>query len=209
MLESFSKVPPDLAERACWSWRRLTSEGVNIWPATGVLLGGGAMTRISDDYTAFFRAEYERVVRTVELVVGDHETALDIAQDAFARLYPRWNRVARYDQPDAFVRRIAMNLAISCLRRRNVQAKALGKLLPSPTETEIADDSVLSAVRRLPPAQRAAVVLFYFEDQPVSEVARIMDCSESTARVHLHKARTKLAKQLPYGTDERSAHVAR
>ena len=167
------------------------------------------MTGMSEDYTAFFRAEYERVVRTVELVVGDHETALDIAQDAFARLYQRWNRVARYDQPDAFVRRVAVNLAISCLRRRAVQTKALGKLLPTPTETAITDDSVLAAVRRLPPAQRAAIVLYYFEDQPVSEVARIMDCSESTARVHLHKARTKLARQLPDGADERSADVAR
>jgi RNA polymerase sigma factor (sigma-70 family) len=44
--------------------------------------------------------------------------------------------------------------------------------------------------------QRAAVVLFYFEDRPVSEVAEILDCSTSTAKVHLHKARKKLAELL-------------
>ena len=167
------------------------------------------MTRVSDDYTAFFKAEYGRVVRTVELVLGDHEASLDVAQDAFARLYRAWNRVSRYDQPGAFVRRIAINLAISCLRRRRVQEKALGKLLPPIDEIAESDDSVLGAVRQLPPAQRAAVVLFYFEDQPVSEIARIMDCSESTARVHLHKARGKLAALLPYGSEERGADVAR
>lgn len=167
------------------------------------------MTRVSDDYTAFFKAEYERVVRTVELILGDHEASLDVAQDAFARLYRSWHRVSRYEQPSAFVRRIAINLAISCLRRRRVQEKALGKLLPGTTEITVSDDSILGAVRQLPPAQRAAVVLFYFEDQPVSEVARIMDCSESTARVHLHKARAKLAVLLPDGSEERSADVAR
>ena len=164
------------------------------------------MSRMSDDYTVFFKTEYERVVRTVELMLGDHEAALDVAQEAFARLYSRWRKISRYDQPDAFVRRIAVNLAISYLRRRRVQEMALGKLVPGVTEISIRDEGILAAVRQLPPAQRAAIVLFYFEDQPASEIARILDCSESTARVHLHKGRAKLSTLLPL--DERSADVA-
>src|SRR5688500_20386588 len=118
------------------------------------------MTRFSDDYTAFFRAEYRPVVRTVELVLGDHEAALDITQEAFARLYRHWKKVSRYENPGAWVRRAALNLAISQLRKRRVQQKALGNLIPDAVETPIPDDRVLTAARRLPPAQRAAVVLF-------------------------------------------------
>lgn len=167
------------------------------------------MARFGDEYTGFFRAEYQAVVRTVELIVGDHETALDITQDAFARLYRHWKKVSRYENPGAWVRRSAINLAISHLRRRRVQERALGRLLPDPHDDTLRDPGVLAAVRRLPPAQRAAVVLFYFEDQPTSEVARILDCSESTARVHLHKARSKLATMISSDAAERSADVTR
>jgi RNA polymerase sigma-70 factor, ECF subfamily len=55
---------------------------------------------------------------------------------------------------------------------------------------------VLQAVRRLPAAQRAAVVLFYFEDRPVAEVAQILACPEVTAKVYLHRARKRLATLL-------------
>jgi RNA polymerase sigma-70 factor (ECF subfamily) len=58
---------------------------------------------------------------------------------------------------------------------------------------ELPDPELMAAIKQLPPAQRAAVVLHYVEDYSMTEVARIMDCSASTARVHLHRARTKLA----------------
>ncbi len=54
----------------------------------------------------------------------------------------------------------------------------------------------MRAIRLLPPAQRAAVVLFYFEDRPAGEIARILGCAESTARVHLVHARARLAELL-------------
>lgn len=163
------------------------------------------------DYTGFFRAEYQAVVRTVELMTGDHDAALDITQEAFARLYRHWRRVSRYEAPGAWVRRIAVNLAISHLRRRKVQQRLLPALatpVPPPPEK---DDSVLAAVRALPPSQRAAIVLFYFEDQPTSEVAALLGCSEATARVHLHRARAKLARVLgpDPGVERRRHDVAR
>ena len=168
------------------------------------------MRRMSDDYTAFFRSEYERVVRTVQLVIGEHEAALDIAQEAFTRLYRNWTRISRYEQPDACVRRIAINLAISHVRRRRVQERALRLLVPeTPQAAPIDAGDVVAAVRRLPPAQRAATVLYYFEDQPSSEIARILGCSESTARVHLHKARSKLARMLDVPDGTRSFDVTR
>ena len=54
----------------------------------------------------------------------------------------------------------------------------------------------MRAIGQLPPAQRAAVVLFYFEDRPAGEIARILGCAGSTARVHLVHARARLAELL-------------
>lgn len=167
------------------------------------------MARRDDEYTGFVQAEYPQVLRTAGLMLGDRETALDVTQEAFARLYRHWRRASRYDRPDAYVRRIAVNLAISHLRRRRVQAKALHALPVALEESpEYRDPSILDAVRSLPPCQRAATVLFYFEDQPSSEIARILGCSEATARAHLHKARRKLAALLA-AYDERRHRVAR
>lgn len=168
------------------------------------------MARLTDDYTGFVRAEYPQVLRTVELMLADREAALDVTQDAFARVYRHWRKARRYDHPAAYVRRIAVNLAISQLRRRRVQEKALRAFAASdPTcSPSYTDPSILAAVRKLPPSQRAATVLFYFEDQPSSEIARILGCSESTARAHLHKARAKLAHLLA-AHDERRARVSR
>jgi RNA polymerase sigma-70 factor (ECF subfamily) len=58
------------------------------------------------------------------------------------------------------------------------------------------DLDVLDAVRRLPGMQRAAVTLFYFEDRSVAEIADLLGCAEPTARVHLHRARKRLAELL-------------
>src|SRR5687768_3696924 len=166
------------------------------------------MARRTDEYTGFVRAEYPQVLRAVGLMLGDRESALDVTQEAFARVYRHWRKASRYDQPAAYVRRIAVNLAISHLRRRRVQEQAL-RVLPVPAVEDpvYRDPSIVAAVRSLPPSQRAATVLFYFEDQPSSEIARILGCSESTARAHLHKARAKLARLLA-AHDERRPRVA-
>ena len=156
---------------------------------------GGGADRI-DSYTWFLRGEYEGVVRTVFLVVGDRETARDITQEAFARLFGHWKKVSKYDRPDAWVRHVAVRLAIQHVRKRRFRET----LAPATEDRETLIDpaiwDVREAVSQLPPTQRAAVALFYFEDRPSSEIAEILDCSESTVRVHLHKARKKLSETL-------------
>lgn len=151
-----------------------------------------------DAYTWFFRGEYNRVVRGVFLVVGDRETARDITQESFARLYRHWRKVSEYERPEAWVRQVAVRLAIQHLRRRRLHDQL--RLTTEDTKTEDGTRvDIERAVQDLPPSQRAAVVLYYFEDNPSSEVARILGCSEATVRVHLHKARQKLAVALRDG----------
>lgn len=146
-------------------------------------------------YEWFFRDEFPRVVRTVYLVVHDRQTAEDIAQDAFARLLVHWPKVSRYEQPDAWVRRVAIRMAVRANRRAWMRTK-LEAQTDGPAQQRPEDVDLLHAIAELPSAQRAAVVLFYYEDQPTAQIAEILGCSESTARVHLHKARRRLAQKL-------------
>jgi RNA polymerase sigma-70 factor (ECF subfamily) len=150
-------------------------------------------------FTAFFAAEYTRMVRTVYLVVHDHGHAEEIAQDAFLQLLEHWEQIVDYEQPGAWVRRVAIRMAVrvvkrermrSLLERRNAPERLAGADLPPPRA------EVLAAVRTLPTNQRVAVVLHYFEDRPVAEIADALGCAPATARVHLHKARQRLASQL-------------
>lgn len=145
-------------------------------------------------FAMFFRTEYPGVVRTAYLVLQDREAANDIAQDAFAKILSHWGRVSRYDRPDAWVRKVAVRMAIKLARRQRLHAAS--SQAESTTEQSPVDLDLMRAVGSLPAAQRAAVVLFYFEDRPVAEVAEIMDCAVSTAKVHLHRARKRLSEQL-------------
>lgn len=159
--------------------------------------GGTRTVRERDDeFTWFFHAEYPQVVRTVHLILRDPGRAEDVAQEAFLTLYARWPRISRYERPDLWVRRIAIRLAVRAARREGARAqRERGAPIPpaAPTPT---DPDLMRAIRTLPPAQRAAVVLFYFEDRPAGEIATILGCADSTARVHLVHARARLAELL-------------
>lgn len=147
------------------------------------------------EFAMFFRTEYPGVVRTAYLVLHDQEAANDVAQDAFAKTLSHWGRVSRYDRPDAWVRKVAIRDAIKLARKRRLHVAPSPRTEPT-TEQAPVDLDLMRAIKGLPAAQRAAVVLFYFEDRPVAQVAEIMDCSPSTAKVHLHRARKHLSEQL-------------
>jgi len=154
------------------------------------------------EYTAFFRLEFAPVLRTVELMLRDHGRAEEIAQDAFLQLLVRWPKISKYERPDAWVRRVAIRLTRRALRRERLWQLVRGGLLPQGPDRPSRYD-LDSAIRQLPGSQRAAIVLHYYEDRPTAEVASILGCSESTARVHLHHARKRLALLL--GEDDRVA----
>jgi RNA polymerase sigma-70 factor (ECF subfamily) len=154
------------------------------------------------EFTGFFRAEFGRVVRTVFLIVNDHGRAEEIAQDAFLQLLNNWKKVSAYDQPGAWVRRVAIRMAGRTAKRERMRALLEGRFGPAPPQPPDApDDEVVRAVGRLPYAQRTAIVLFYFEDRPLSEIAEFLNCAPATARVHLHKARQRLATVLQEEAD--------
>src|SRR5829696_899980 len=78
-------------------------------------------------FTWFFRAEYPSVVRTVTVMLHDREQARDVAQEAFIQLMSHWHTVSAYDRPEAWVRRVAIRLAMRG-RRRDVLRRARERL---------------------------------------------------------------------------------
>ena len=155
-------------------------------------------------FDELFHREHAGILRSVHLVVGDLEVARELTQEAFTRLYVQWPRISGYDRPGAWVRRVALRLAIRAQRRH----RRLGAILRRPTverpphQSEMLDVDIVSALGHLPPQQRAAVVLTYLEDLPAAEVADALGCSESTVRVHLHRARLRLADLLTERREE-------
>jgi RNA polymerase sigma-70 factor (ECF subfamily) len=154
-----------------------------------------AVSERDEGFTTFFRSEYPSLVRTLYLIIHDRELARDIAQDAFIQLFARWRRISHYDRPEAWVRRVGIRMAVREAARERVRPR-LERELDFATVPRPVDLDVVRAIGQLPASQRAAVALFYLEDRPVSEVAEVLACSEVTAKVHLHRARKRLAELL-------------
>lgn len=147
------------------------------------------------EYSWFYRGEYPNVVRTVYLILHDRQRAEDTTQDAFVQLYARWNKVSRYERPDAWVRRIAIRMAIRHIKRERMRA-LLERESRAPSISPTVDVDLLRAMRELPVTQRVAVVLFYFEDRPIAEIEHILGTSEGAVKMALQRARHRLGELL-------------
>jgi len=156
----------------------------------------------SGDFDVFYRREFAAIALVAGTTAGSRVRGEEIAQEALSRAAQRWAELSNYDRPGAWVRRVAINLALSERRRQASERKALRRLTSRAelraltAEPRAGDPAVWAAVDDLPPRQRAVVVLHYFDDLQVAEIADILEISVSTVTSHLHKARTSLARLL-------------
>jgi RNA polymerase sigma-70 factor (ECF subfamily) len=151
--------------------------------------------RDDGEYEWQFRATFAPVARTVFLIVHDRARAEDIAQEAFLRMLKHWRTVSTYERPDAWVRRVAIRIAVQELQREGRRG-GKERLAFVERSDALPDPDVARAVAQLAPMQRAAVVLFYWEDRPVHEIAHLLQVSDSTVKQHLHRARHRLGELL-------------
>jgi RNA polymerase sigma-70 factor, ECF subfamily len=162
--------------------------------------GGSRSVPLPGPFEHFYLQEYPRVVDLAYALSGGRMVAEDIAQEAFLRAYRDWDRVGSYAHQAAWVRRVAVNLATSGLRRKVVEARALARLAGrrepalDPLPAENAD--FWRAVRALPQRQAQVVALYYLEDLSIQQTAAVLDCAEGTVRAHLARARSALARRL-------------
>ena len=121
-------------------------------------------------------------LRLAYVLSGDRETARDLVQDAFVRVAGRFRYLRQPDEFDAYLRRTIVNLHASKLRRLKVERSSLAReaALPMPAKVEEdhgVRDEMWRAILNLPPRQRAAIVLRYYEDLSERQAAEVLGCS--------------------------------
>jgi RNA polymerase sigma-70 factor, ECF subfamily len=155
------------------------------------------------DFEALYQANYGSVLTAVYALTGDLAEAQDMTQDAFCKAWQRWDQVTEYDNPVAWVRRVALNLAVSGHRRRRVAARFWRiERLESVPGADPAHVAVVTALRGLPDTQRRAIVMYHLLDLPVEEVAGELGAPLGTVKSWLHRGRIALAAQLTIDNDE-------
>ena len=146
-------------------------------------------------FVAFYEASFGSVLAAVRAFCGDGEMAFEATQEAFARAYSRWGRVAEANHPQAWVTKTAINHTRRMSRRRHLSSSNTSTS-EGPTPDRL---DVVEALRGLPDRQRQAVVLHYLADCPVTVVAEVMGISEGAVKSHLFKARASLKSVLEVG----------
>src|SRR5688572_19694120 len=119
--------------------------------------------------------EHPRLVGMLGLYCGDSDVAEDLAQEALVRLCRDWRRVRKLHAPERRLHRVAINLAHSHYRRKAIERRALSVLRSRPRDESEAHGHVesLDLLRNLPHRQKAAVLLHYYLDMTVPEVAQV------------------------------------
>lgn len=160
------------------------------------MLGGvTSMTIATDEVAALYDVTYRRLVGQVSLAAGSRADAEECVQEAFARLLVRWDKVGRYEQPEAWVRLVAFRLAANRRRRLMNEAKALLRLRATRepvVEQDLGGAGIAQSMRELAPAHREVLVLHYVIGMDISEMADILRVPQGTVKSRLARARDRL-----------------
>lgn len=152
----------------------------------------GAMER-------FFLANRERLVGALRLRLADSHLAEEVAQEAFARTFAQWDRVAAMDSPEGWLFRVAFNLARSHWRRESIRRRVQALVLWSDegTNEDVATELTLrDALEALTPRQREVVILRYYVGMGVDEAASALGVSPGTVKTLAHRAMASLRAAL-------------
>jgi RNA polymerase sigma-70 factor, ECF subfamily len=158
--------------------------------------------RHTDDFEEFYRAGYGRTVAMLAAITGSLAEAEDVAQEAYSRALARWSRLHGYDLPEAWVRKVALRLAIDSRRRlrRTMATAARLAAQRQPRGPEPADDlkytPLGAALASLPLHERQVIVLHYVADLPVDAIAAECNLPVGTVKTRLGIARRHLEQQL-------------
>jgi RNA polymerase sigma-70 factor, ECF subfamily len=158
-----------------------------------------------DSFDEFYRTNFHPITLQMYAYTGDLGDAQDLAQEAFCRAYARWDRLQSYDDPVAWVRRVAWNLGASRWRRLRVVNAFLRRQreqhAPGPGPDRVA---LVRALATLPARQRRLFVLHHLADLSIAEIAVQESVPEGTVKSALHRARAVLARHL--GEQRKETH---
>ncbi|MBB6347632.1 SigE family RNA polymerase sigma factor [Nonomuraea muscovyensis] len=155
----------------------------------------------NESFREFVAAHQQSLMRTAYLLAGDAHRAEDLLQAVLLKVLGRWSRLSRIDNPEAYARKALLNQHISWRRRLRGGAE-----LPSaapPERSYSSEDATVvrlvmrQALMRLPPRQRAVIVLRFYEDRTERETAELLNCSIGTVKSQAHHALARLRVLAP------------
>jgi RNA polymerase sigma-70 factor (sigma-E family) len=160
-------------------------------------------------FEEFSREQLPSLVRFAAVLTGDRELAQDVVQDALVRAHQGWRRVAAADRPDLYMRKMVVNGYVGWRRRwyqRSVRPTADVTRFREPTAPDpahrIADaDQLTGLLEGLSRAQKASIVLRFYEDRDDDEIAAVLDCAPGTVRSHISRGLSSLRVQLKEGKE--------
>ena len=153
--------------------------------------GGDTATR---DFRSFFDDEHKRLFKTLYFVTGDAQEAADLMQESFLKIWERWDRVDRMDDPVAYLFRIALNgnrMRLRAARRRAGKRMPLGLARDEFEDVELRED-VRQLLAALTPRQRAALLLLDLYGYGSEEAGAILGVRPSTVRALASQGRAVL-----------------
>ncbi|HVD46528.1 MAG TPA: sigma-70 family RNA polymerase sigma factor [Candidatus Limnocylindria bacterium] len=163
-----------------------------------------------EDFDRLYRSSFNRILYTIYGILGDRSAAEDCTHDAFVRAFKAWKNWKPDAPAEAWLHRIAINVAYSHLRQGRLRevgelVRRLGRPGPSQDPAQLAEGSELfRALRKLPPDQAAAVVLRHHHGYTNREIAIALGAPESTIASRLAKAKERLRAELMWAKSPES-----
>lgn len=158
--------------------------------------------RVADPsgFEEYVRARRDALTGAAFLLTGEVHQAEDVVQTALIRAWPRWEKISRVEDVDAYVHRIVVNVFLTGVRRRRWRELLTGPVEPEPVDVAGIDETAAAEarldledrLRALAPRQRAVIVLRYFLDLSEAEAAETLGCSVGTVKSQASKAIRRL-----------------
>lgn len=156
-----------------------------------------------------YAVSFRRLVVQLYALTGDLSEAQEAVQEAFVKALVRPEAFAALDNPEAWLRRVSVNVARSRHRRRRILTGLLPRLVSPPVTADTTPDhlALMAAMRRLPAGQRHAIALHYLADLPIDEVADALGTTVGTVKSRLSRGRQALSVLLSDPPMTRSSHA--
>lgn len=162
---------------------------------------------VPDDFDEYVASRGQALLRLAYVLTGDRSDAEDVVQDVLARALPRWDRITRVEDPDAYLRRMLVNANVSRWRRFRRRETPFADVTPdgvAPDAAAVAEvgsdaERLWQAVLALPRSQCSAVTLRYHEGLSYADIGGVLGCAEATARSHVFRGLAALRAALGEG----------
>lgn len=154
--------------------------------------------RDPESFDAFYAGCVRRVTSQLYALIGDRTEAEDAVQEAFARAWQRWGRVASYEDPEGWIRTVSYRISVSSWRKRAKRTAAYGRLGRIADSPELSPDyvAIIAALRKINAGQRRAIVLYHLVGLSIIEIATETGASPAAVKARLARGRSALQPHL-------------